>query len=526
MSFFQDLNNRFKRYKDNELLKEASLWFETNYLKLKGLASDTLISKLIFEPFLGVFENKSDLVAEDIYKVITKVAIINAVLAGLPGKLGIGVAVSIGFEFWMAYMIAQYVGFKEIKSPSDVLKYFGLVTSTVLLVLMGFRQIIGFFFSAFSFIPWINPLILAEIFATNLVGLVFMFGFQNILHSKEFSDIKLMNLFKVCKGLSRHQYNLVKNILTPSNIKETGKKLLDLIKGDLPADQRKINGEMFSTVAMGYLVAGQYEKLEGPLGEVFLKSIRLRWSSELGEAASREEISDHFQGYGPEQLAGASNTIKGKMFEILVEDKENLDSDNWKAMMYDNESFPGSDIIFYNQDTNAQLEVSLKAVSVDNTNIIEKALVKYPDQPIMTTDEVADLYESHPNVFGSGFTNEDLDNITDENLQILLDKMQPVNANEVVVGGVIVSTFVALWPFVIAYLRKKMRKDQLERVFKHVLGDSGVKLVSRISYAVILGPVFAWWLLARGVGSIVDMANPDNTIKISLIENTNKTNST
>ena len=520
MSFFQDLNNRFKRYKDNESLKEASLWFEKNYISLKkDLASGALISKLIFEPFLGVFENKSDLVAEDIYKVITKVAIINAVLAGLPGKMGIGVAVSIGFEFWMAYMIAQYVGFKEIKSPSDVLKYFGLVTSTALLVLMGFRQLIGFFFSVFSFIPWINPLIPAEIFATNLVGLVFMFGFQNLLHSKEFSDIKLRNLFKVCKGLSRHQYNFVKNILTPSNIKETGEKILDFIKGNL--DQRKVNGEMFSTIAMGYLISGQYEKLEGPLGETFLEAIRKRWSSQLGEGATQEEISDHFQEYGPEALAGASNTIKGKMFEILVEDKENLDSDNWKAVMHDNESFPGSDIIFYNQDTNAQLEVSLKAVSVDNTDIIEKALVRYPDQPIMTTDEVADLYESHPNVFGSGFTNEDLDNITDENLQILLDKMQPV---DVAVVGVTAMAFGTLWPFVMAYLRKKMRKDQLERVFKHVLGDSGVKLVSRISYAVILGPVFAWWLLARGVGSIVDMANPDNTIKISLIENPNKTN--
>ena len=303
MSFFKDLNNRFKRYKDNELLKEASRWVEENYSKIKELASDTPISKFIFEPFLGVFENKSDLVAEDIYKVITKVAIINAVLAGLPGKMGIGVAVSIGFEFWMAYMIAQYVGFKDIKSPSDVLKYFGLLTSTALFILMLFRQIIGFFFSVFSFVPWINPLILAEIFATNLVGLIFMFGFQNLLHSKEFSDIKIMNLIKMCQELSRHQYNIVKNILTPSNIKKTGKKLRDFIKGDLPADQRQINGEMLSTIFMGYLISGQYEKLEGPLGETFLNAIRKRWSSQLGETASQETISEHFQKYDAEALA-------------------------------------------------------------------------------------------------------------------------------------------------------------------------------------------------------------------------------
>jgi uncharacterized membrane protein len=38
------------------------------------------------------------------------VALINAVLAGLPEKLGVGVYVSMAFELWMAYRIAQYVG--------------------------------------------------------------------------------------------------------------------------------------------------------------------------------------------------------------------------------------------------------------------------------------------------------------------------------------------------------------------------------------------------------------------------------
>ena len=41
------------------------------------------------------------------------------------------------------------------------------------------------------------------------------------------------------------------------------------------------------------------------------------------------------------------------------------------------------------------------------------------------------------------------------------------------------------------------------------MGDTGVKLVSRLSWAVLLGPMFAWWLLARGVGGMVDMASLD-----------------
>jgi hypothetical protein len=58
------------------------------------------------------------------------------------------------------------------------------------------------------------------------------------------------------------------------------------------------------------------------------------------------------------------------------------------------------------------------------------------------------------------------------------------------------------------------------------MGDSGVKLVSRLSWAVVLGPMFAWWLLARGVGGMVDMAatntfENEKTTKISFVAITN-----
>ena len=108
--------------------------------------------------------------------------------------------------------------------------------------------------------------------------------------------------------------------------------------GDFPVDQKVINGEVFSTVAMAYLIGGQYEKIEGPLGETFIQAIRLRWSAQLGETATIEEISEHFQQYDISQLEGVSNTIKGKMFEILVTDQENTDSDNWTAKMHEDGS--------------------------------------------------------------------------------------------------------------------------------------------------------------------------------------------
>ena len=510
-NYEDNFESKYKNYNNKKTVEKAFDWLKKNLHKVKQLISDTPVSKFVLEPFEGVFKTKSTLIESDVYGVITKVAVINMVLAGIPGRLGIGVFVSIAFEIWMAFKIAQFVGLKEIKSYTDIARYLGLIAGTILLILELFKIAIGFFIAGISVFWPYSPIIFAELFVTNMLGLIFLFGFENLLHAKSFQDIKLYRLFSFTKNLTSHQWNLIKNIANTDNLKVVGNRIKDFITGDFPVDQKIVNGEVFSTVAMAYLIAGQHEKLEGPLGETFIQAIRLRWSAQLGETATIDEISEHFQQYDGVQLEGAANTIKGKMFEILVSDQENIDNDNWTAELHQDESFPGSDIIFHNFETNEQLEVSLKAVSSDSSYIIEDALARYPDLPIMSTDEVADLYADNPNVFGSGFSNKDLDEITDEKLQILISQMEPISSKEVVVGGITMSTFAALWPFVMAYLRGRITKDQLEKVFFQVMGDSGVKLVSRLSWALLLGPMFAWWLLARGVGGMVDMANEDTT---------------
>jgi len=49
------------------------------------------------------------------------------------------------------------------------------------------------------------------------------------------------------------------------------------------------------------------------------------------------------------------------------------------------------------------------------------------------------------------------------------------------------------------------------------LGESGVALASRLSYAIVFGPLFAWYLLARGVKGIVTMVEPENTIRLEFM---------
>ena len=71
----------------------------------------------------------------------------------------------------------------------------------------------------------------------------------------------------------------------------------------------------------------------------------------------------------------------------------------------------------------------------------------------------------------------------------------------------------SLWPFVMAYIRKRISYEQLEEALEKGLGESGVSLASRLSYGVILGPVFAWYLLAKGVLSLTRSAEASGKSK-------------
>ncbi|MCB4781462.1 MAG: hypothetical protein LGB70_01240, partial [Sulfurovum sp.] len=470
----------------------------------------------IFEPFVGVFNIPNNTLDKDIYSTITQVAIINAVLAGLPGQMGIGVAVSMALEAWMAYAIAKHVGIR-LKKPSDIFEYFGVIAGVGFTVLFAFKHILSFAFSLVSLVlPLINPLIFAELIVTNFIGVLFWIGFTEAKKNDSFKIPKsaIVSIGKKTKQIFMYQWDVLKNTITIENIKLVGKRLKQWVSGDFEQEQKVLNGELFANVAMAYLLTQQYEKLQGPLGDTFLEAIRLRWSSQLGEDTTVQEIADRFKEYDSEALEGALNTIKGKMFEIMATNAENSDNDAWKAQMHEDESFPGSDIVFTNSETGETLEVSLKATGVEDTSIIEHALDKYPDLPIMTTDEAAALYNDTNMVFGSGIRHEELKNITEDRMDELTNSIEQVDATHIVLGGVTIGTVAAIWPFTIAYMRKKISYESYEKALVKIAGDSGVMLASRLGYAVLLGPVFAWYLLARGVDMAVSKATNNTKIVV------------
>ena len=51
-------------------------------------------------------------------------------------------------------------------------------------------------------------------------------------------------------------------------------------------------------------------------------------------------------------------------------------------------------------------------------------------------------------------------------------------------------------------------------IIRGCLNVALVSLASRLTYATIFGPIFAWYLLARGVKGLVAMAEPSSTVLI------------
>ena len=79
------------------------------------------------------------------------------------------------------------------------------------------------------------------------------------------------------------------------------------------------------------------------------------------------------------------------------------------------------------------------------------------------------------------------------------------------VSGVAAKCVWQLWPFVVAYFRERISYDHLETACLRVLGETGKELASRIPYALIFGPVFAWYLLARVVMGLTRSATPKHS---------------
>jgi len=151
---FSNLKDALKRSKDEDARRRGSSWLLRNWARVKILFENEALAKYVFEPVAELWDQSHPSNDAAISRLISQIAIANAVIAGLPGKLGIGVAVAIALEIYMAIQIARRTGV-EINGIGDAMKYMGAGAAVALTVFEGFRQVLGFFFSLFSMVGFL-----------------------------------------------------------------------------------------------------------------------------------------------------------------------------------------------------------------------------------------------------------------------------------------------------------------------------------------------------------------------------------
>jgi hypothetical protein len=481
---------RFKAYANTDKAKE---WFTENSHLIFQLFEDIKIRDFVFEPFKDVFKEKHHSDSDRILSVITKVALVNAVLGGLPGRMGVGVFIAMGLEAWMALKIARSIGIK-VKSTEDIWTYFGLLAGISGVILFLFRHLIGFAWSLFSIIPFLPHMVFAELVVTNLVGIIFWVGFEEAYESGSFRiPIRMVGAMKNrMSDLYYYQKDMVKALSNKENLRLVGKRLKSWLSGEIVVDKAVMRGEVFPFLAMAYLIKGQYESLEGPLGKEFIQTIRRAYPEKLGNA-SLDEMRDFFSEHNPAQLKGDVSLVKGDLREHWGKRVK----DGYLKELHEDRSHPGSDVILTDKVTGEEILANYK--STTNPDLIESHLEKYPNIVAIPPNELKDVFGDHPMVMFDGISDKEVLKVTEENFDKLLNQLEPIEAGEIVAAGVSAKAIGMLWPFVMAFIGKRISESQLKKALVKVLGESGVSLIARLSWAVALGPVFAWYLLARSV---------------------------
>lgn len=136
--------------------------------------------------------------------------------------------------------------------------------------------------------------------------------------------------------------------------------------------------------------------------EQFVLEALRRSNNELTNA-SEEELASYIQSMEPSQITGLSNNIKGIYHELIFQNRENNDEDQYVVEVFEATNHAGSDVRIINTLTGEVKEVQLKATKY--TSYIREHNEKYEDIAVFATDEVANIDDA---ITSSGFSNAEL----------------------------------------------------------------------------------------------------------------------
>jgi hypothetical protein len=118
---------------------------------------------------------------------------------------------------------------------------------------------------------------------------------------------------------------------------------------------------------------------------------------------------------------------------------------------------------------------------------------KNPDTIFVVSDEVAEKIND-PRIIPAGITNEEVTNLAEKNAKLLMKG--EIDSSELALGamygGVASGTF-NIFPYVVAYKKKKITKEELEKVLEVMLPHAGEKTIQFMIKYSLGGMLYLWW---------------------------------
>ena len=120
-------------------------------------------------------------------------------------------------------------------------------------------------------------------------------------------------------------------------------------------------------------------------------------------------------------------------------------------------------------------------------------MAKNPDTIFVVSDEVAEKIND-PRIIPAGITNEEVTNQAEKNAKMLMKG--EIDASDLALGamygGVASGTF-NIFPYVIAYKKNKITKEELEKVLEVMLPQAGEKTIQYMVKYSLGGMLYLWW---------------------------------
>jgi len=437
---------------------------------------------------------------QKVFRFIIACSFFNAVLVGLPGSLGYGVYIAMGFEVLIAFQLARMSKLLDMKgSISDLLKLISATGITVFSVLYWFKAALNLVWGIIALVPLGGFASFLATFFTTLFYSIFLYLTFTELKlndriSKTMAKRIIKKTYQFSTGIFKSFYKLVKTDM-PNLLKDTKDGIVDACRGVIHI-KPKIKGEMFLAGSYAYLLSGNYDGLKGPFAQLWLEAWRLSHPTQLNDNATVEEIKELADSYDAEVFPKVVQNVNSKFYEVLETTHENADGDEWSAELIVDQNHPASDAVFYNQETGQYIEVNYKFTL--NENYIESHIQRYPDVPVVAPPEVAEKINS-PLVMSGHYEHGVVVEISEANFDDLLNKSHSLYLEAATVASGGVSLLMHIFPFLMAYYKGTISKELLFKALKTFYPKIAGKTLNRIGMLTLLGPVYGMFLIASFV---------------------------